>query len=111
MSKLSRTKGHSFERWTAIALRVVFPSARRHLEFQVDEAALGIDLVNTGPYKIQCKRMKKYASVAAIKEVACDEAFGDVPILITKADKDRVLVVMPFEEFLDLLRIKYTPPV
>lgn len=107
--KLSRTKGHSFERWTAIALRVVYPSCRRHLEYQ-DAEANGIDLVNTGPYKVQCKRGKKYASLSVIKEVQADEMMGEVPVLVTKGDNERVLAVLPFEEFIDLLRYKYRPP-
>lgn len=108
MSKLSRTKGHSFERKIASALRLVFMDARRHLEFQKEEAAAGCDLVNTGPYKIQCKRGKRAASLSAIKQVVCDEALGDVPVLITQGDRERILVAIPFEAFLDLLQIKYT---
>lgn len=109
MSKLSRTKGHAFERWTAIALRVVFPSARRHLEYQ-DGECHGFDIANTGVYRVQCKRGKKYASVSAIKEVEADELFGEVPVLVTKGDNERVLAVIPFEEFVDLLKHKYAPP-
>lgn len=107
--KLSRTKGHSFERWVAIALRGVFPSARRHLEYQ-DGECHGYDIANTGWYRIQCKRFKKYANPSHIQEVEADEAFGEVPVLVTKADNERVLAVLPFEEFLDLLRHKYSPP-
>lgn len=107
MSKLSRTKGHGYEREIAKRLRLVFPSARRQLEYNARDAN-GVDIQETGRYKIQCKRGRKYASVAALKEVICDEALGDVPVLVTKADNERDLVVIPFEEFLDLLFIKYT---
>lgn len=103
MGKLSRTKGHSFEREIAIALRGIFPEARRHLEYQ-DAEANGVDLVNTGKYFIQCKRGRKYASLTAIKEVQCDEALGDVPVLVTKGDNERILVALPLEEFLNLIK-------
>lgn len=106
MSKLSRTKGHSFERAVSIALRLVFPNARRHLEYQ-DAEANGIDIVHTGPYKFQCKRGRKYCSFTAIKEIQADEFLGDIPILVTKGDNERVLAAMPFEEFIDLLKFKY----
>lgn len=105
MSKLSRTKGHSFEREIAIALRSIFPNARRHLEYQMPEAN-GVDLVHTGHYRIQTKRGRKAAPISAIKEVTADELLGEVPILITQGDRDRIYVVMPFEEFLSLLRRK-----
>lgn len=106
MGKLSRMKGASFEREIAKALRFVFPNALRHLEFQVDNA-IGIDIDNTGVYKIQCKRGRKYASLSAIEEVTCDEMFGDIPVLVTKGDNKRILVALPFEAFMDLLLRKY----
>lgn len=103
MSKLSRTKGHGFEREIAIALRDIFPDARRHLEYQ-DAEANGVDLINTGKYFIQCKRGRKYASLTAIKEVQCDEALGDVPVLVTKGDNEKILVALPLDEFIRLLK-------
>lgn len=106
MSKLSRTKGHSFERWTAIALRVVFPQARRQLEYHENDCK-GIDLAETGLYKFQCKRGRRHAPVSALKEVMADEELGEVPVLVTKGDGERVLAILPFEELVDLLRHKY----
>lgn len=104
MSKLSRTKGFSFERQIAQLLRPVFgPDVRRHLEYQAREAN-GVDLIGTGNYKIQCKRGKKYASLSAIKEVTADELLGEVPILVTQGDRERILAVLPFEELIRLLQ-------
>lgn len=103
--KMARQKGLNFEREIAIALRLVFKEARRHLEYQ-DAEANGVDLINTGPYRIQCKRGRKASSVSAIKEVQCDEAMGEVPVLITQGDHERILAVLPFEEFLRLISKK-----
>lgn len=103
LGRLSRTKGHSFEREIAILLREIYPNARRHLEYQ-DAEANGVDLVETGFYRIQCKRGRKYASLTAIEEVTADELFGEVPVLVTKGDGKRTLVALPVEEFLRLLR-------
>lgn len=100
--KLSRRKGHSFEREIAIALRVVFPEARRHLEYQ-DAEANGVDLVQTGHYRFQLKRGRKPAALSAIKEVTADEEFGEIPVLITQGDHERILAVVPFEHFLHLV--------
>ncbi len=103
MGKLSRTKGHSFERLVAILLRPIFFGARRHLEYH-ERDANGVDLINTGAYKIQCKRGRKYASISAIKEITFDELMGEVPILVTKADGEPILAVLPLDELIHLLK-------
>lgn len=103
--KLARQRGVSFEREIAMGLRPVFPKARRHLEYQSAEAN-GVDLVETGLYRIQCKRGKKYASLSAIQEVQADEVVrGEIPVLVTQGDRQRILAVIPFEEFVRLLCI------
>ena len=98
----SRTKGHSFERAIAIRLRSKFPKARRHLEYQ-DAEANGCDLVETGPYRIQCKKLRKYASITKIFEVKCDRELGEVPVLVTQGDHLEAMVVIPLEDFLRLI--------
>ena len=103
MSKLSRTKGHSFEREIAVALRGVFPGARRHLEYHEDDAN-GVDLIGTGRFKFQCKRLRKYASITKIDEIMCEPAFGDVPVLVTKGDGTPIMAVLAFADLLDLIR-------
>lgn len=102
MSRLSRTKGHSFEREIAKALRGIFPEARRHLENHSADAN-GVDLMHTGHYRMQLKRLRKFASLSAIKQVTADELMGEVPVLITKGDNERILVALPFEEFVRLI--------
>ncbi len=94
--KTSRTKGHSFERWTAIQLRPFFPKAIRALEYQ---EGLGIDLLHTGRLRIQCKAYKKYAPLSKIEEAGDT----DIPVLITKGDRKPPLICMRLEHFLDIL--------
>ncbi len=103
MSKLSRTKGHSFERHTAIQFRLVFPEARRQLEYHVKDAN-GVDLQGTGKYKIQCKRFKKYASISCINEVKCQT--NHVPVLVTRGDNCKAMAVIPLTELIRLLKIE-----
>ncbi len=103
LSKLSRRKGVSFEREVARALQVVFPNARRHLEYQ-DAEANGVDLVHTGHYRVQCKRGRKYSPLTAIAEVTHDEFLGEVPVLVTQGDQESILVAFPLDEFVRLLR-------
>jgi hypothetical protein len=98
----ARTKGHQFEREVAIQLRHIFPGVRRHLEYQ-DVEANGVDLVGTGRFKIQCKKLKKYSSITAIDEIEYDRAMGEVPILVTAGDNKPPMAVLPFEDLIVLL--------
>src|SRR5687768_157221 len=62
-NKANRSKGHRFEREIVHAFRKTFPDARRNLEFQKEAAMHGVDLINTGRWRVQCKRGKQYVSV------------------------------------------------
>lgn len=108
MSKLSRTKGHAFEREVAIEFRRAgFPEAKRHLEYQACEAQ-GIDLDGTGPYRVQCKRGRKPAPISAIDEIQLDPINGGIPVLATRGDKGIAYAVLPLKNLLDLIRASRT---
>ena len=63
--KLSRTKGHSYERNIARELSVVFGKVLRQLEYQKDDCR-GVDLKGTGNLAVQCKRGKKYSPISKL---------------------------------------------
>jgi hypothetical protein len=96
-------KGKAFEREIAIALRPVFPNARRHLENHEDDAKAGADLIFTGRFRFQLKRLRKYAPIAAIKQVTASAEFGEVPVLVTKGDHEPAMACLPLEDFVRLL--------
>lgn len=99
----ARNKGHGFEREVAQAFRPLYPEARRHLEYQ-DSEANGVDLVGTGLLRIQCKRLKGYAPVSRLSEIEYDPIQGEIPVLVTAADGEPALAVLPLNELLNLLR-------
>jgi len=101
MGASQRIKGVQFERKVASQLRRIFPEAKRHLEYQ-DGEAYGMDIANTGEYAFQCKKHKKYVSINTIKEIKCDL----IPVLVTAADREEVMAVLPFDELLRLLEWK-----
>lgn len=102
MGKLSRRKGHAFEREIATAFREHgYPEAKRHLEYQAQEA-LGVDLDNTGPWRVQCKRGRRLAPLSALWEAVSPDGVG-VPLLITRGDGGVAVAALPFEAFLRLL--------
>lgn len=85
MGKAQRTKGHSFERTIAQELRKIYPEARRHLEYQ-DGEANGIDIANTGHYKVQCKCLKNQPNIPAIMKEFQGLTNDDIPVVVWKQD-------------------------
>ena len=98
MSKLSRTKGHNFERKIANIFKEkgIHVNAKRHLEYQKG-TDLGYDLDGTGIFYYQLKNYAKYVATSKIKEVKCDQIPGEsIPVLIAqgKGAKFPPVVVM-----------------
>jgi hypothetical protein len=124
MGKLSRTKGHSFERLVAQWFQDAgWPDARRQLEYHVKDA-LGVDLQETSPFLVQCKRGRTYAPITAIEEIVPHVtipaenvprvlergyvwAMPKIPLLVTKADNKPAMVALPAEDFFKLIRLAY----
>lgn len=103
MSKLSRTKGHGFEREVARAFVAAgYDGARRQLEYHINDAQ-GVDLQGTGSWRVQCKRGRKYANPNKIEEI---KDLTGKPVLVTRADDKPALAVMRLEDFLALIDIK-----
>lgn len=98
----SRRKGLNWERWLAIQLRPIFPGARRQLEFHENDAK-GTDLQGTGLFRFQCKKLKKYSPISAIKEIVYQHAAGEIPVLVTAGNNEPAVAVLPLEDFIWLL--------
>lgn len=102
MGKMQRRKGHSFEREIAQIFRTIYPDARRKLEYH-EKDALGVDIQDTGPFLIQCKRGRNYAPITKIFEI--QGATSDkIPLLVTKGDNRETMVALPLEAFMRLLK-------
>ncbi|MBF31843.1 MAG: hypothetical protein Unbinned1322contig1000_36 [Prokaryotic dsDNA virus sp.] len=99
--KGARQKGLQFERDVANAIGHVYPEAKRHLEYQADSAQEGRDISNTGPYAIQCKNLQNYVPIKTIKEVT--KTKDNRPVLITKGNKMKPVVVMYFDDWIKML--------
>ena len=96
-----RQKGHAFERFVAGCMRAVgYTKAHRQLEFQINNAH-GIDIAETGRYKIQCKKTKKYVPMNTIEEVKGKG--DDIPVLIAAGDNEPPLVTMYLADWLELV--------
>jgi hypothetical protein len=100
MSKLSRTKGHNFERLVANLLKPYFPDAKRQLEYQ---EGLGRDLQGTGDFSIQCKVGKSFKIENALGEAVEKKK---IPLAVTKRDREDIVVSMYWKDF-EFLLVSY----
>lgn len=109
MGKTSRRKGASYEREIAQLFRELgWPDAKRHLEYQDDEAEEGRDLDGTYPFAVQCKCWKSTPSIQAIKEITTTDAYP-IPLAILKRTQSKgveglEVAVMPLDVFMAMLR-------
>lgn len=103
-----RQKGHAFERYIANLFKAIgYSKAHRQLEFQINNA-LGIDIAETGRYKIQCKKTAKYVPMNTINEVK--HKGDEIPVLIAAGDNEPPLVTMHLHDFLELVSCNTLDP-
>ena len=108
MGKASRRKGANYEREVANLFKEMgWSDAKRHLEYQSEEAAEGRDIDGTQPFAIQAKCWAKTPSITAIEEIELSEEYT-VPLAILKRSKvgeqPLEVVVMYLEDFQFFLR-------
>lgn len=98
----SRRKGHSFERTVATDLKKHgFPNAKRHLEYQSEEAK-GVDLDHTGPFAVQCKSLKKTPNIPEVmKEIDFAER---VPVIVFSVTGKGKFMAFRYEDALHLMQ-------
>ena len=97
--KLSRTKGHSYEREIAKKFRHLYPKSKRMLEYQLEDCN-GVDVI-AGPFSIQCKRYKDYAPISKIEEIKAPSQ--QIHALVTKGDRKEDIICLKLRDFLDIL--------
>ncbi len=56
------------------------------------------------PFSIECKHRNKFA-IYSVMEQAKDNANGHVPLGVIRQDRSEALAVVPFEFFLDMLKV------
>ena len=97
--KYARTRGHNYEREIANVFNALYPDAKRKLEYQISDCT-GVDISNVGPFKIQCKRGKKYAPLSKIKEIQEE----GIHLLVTKGDREKSIACLYLDDFIEILK-------
>jgi hypothetical protein len=104
MGKKSRDKGARYENEIAHLFRLLgFDGAKRHLEFQSEEADEGRDLDGTFPFAVQCKCWAKTPSISCIEQIVPTNEYP-LPIAFlkrtqSKGVKSLEVVAMPVDVF------------
>lgn len=101
IGKYSRSKGKAGEHWLVNKVKSIFPHAKRHLEFQKQEAK-GYDLDNTGNLRFQMKNYKDYCPISKIKEVV-KESDSDIPVLVTKGVRKPAVACLYLDDLIKIL--------
>ena len=97
----SRRKGLTYERNVVAEFRALgWIKACRNIETNPD-AVLGVDILHTEPFMVQCKRYADYAPISKIEEIP--HVPGTIPVLITKPDDKPAMVVLSLANFLSLI--------
>jgi hypothetical protein len=112
-----RKKGHNFERRVAATFRNIhrdFIAAARNDETRPG-ALLGVDILNTPPFRIQCKCTARFVPLSTINEIPRTQT--TIPLLIAHSTESKqTLVTLPYQHFLALLTtlknnsLDITPP-
>ena len=97
-----RKKGLDFEREVAVALRGIFPNARRHLEVQIGENN-GIDLDFTDPFKIQCKALNRVPNLPLVFSEFKGLTPTDIPVVAFKVTGRGSYAALRLQDLLKLL--------
>jgi len=104
----NRQGGKRWERWFVNnGLRDIFPNIRRNAGIQAQSG--GVDLEETGQFNIEVKGGKKYKSVMIRKIIDQAESEGypdNLTVALVKPLKEKAYAIMPFDDFLRLLREK-----
>lgn len=103
MGKLSRTKGHNFEREISRILTDVTGFYwRRGLQSRDGEDAPD-SFCDELPYHLECKRYKQKINLKAAFRQAVAACGDQTPIVVAREDRSESMVYMRLEDFIPIL--------
>lgn len=104
----SRNKGKNYENTIAKLFRAAgWEYAKRHLEFQSDEAEEGRDLDGTWPFAVQIKCWKKAPPITTLLQITPTNSYK-FPIAVLKRTRSQgtptlEVAVIPLDLFFDVI--------
>lgn len=102
MGRMSRRKGHDWEREVATRFREVFghDEVRRGLQSRSGEEVPDVEVPC---FWVECKRERRTNPKAALLQAAAATPKGRMPIAICKDDRQEPTVTLLFDDFLELV--------
>lgn len=103
MGRLSRTKGHGFEREIAALFRSMgWQDAATSRACNLADDAKGIDLQHTAPFQVQCKCSVNAANYASVLK-AMPKQQGTYNVVFQRLTRKGTYVIMEAEDFCEIL--------
>lgn len=107
--KSRKAKGRKFQQWVRDRLKVKFPYLQEGDIESRGMAQQGTDIILTPtakmdiPYDFECKNCEQWSIVSSWKQTVDNTEEGRKPLLTLKKNNHEPLVVMRFDDFLELL--------
>ena len=95
---MSRTKGHSFERWVANFWRGLGFTCKRGIQSRFGGSEYG-DVVGVPGLHQECKNVERFSMWAAMKQAREDAPEGEIPVVVAKRNREKPVVIIDLDEF------------
>ena len=103
MGNMQRSKGKEGEREVAkINREHGFKNSRRGVQYTGSPDSP--DVVGIPGIHLEVKRVEKLHLWPAMKQATDDAGEGEVPVVVHRANRRPWLAILPYEEFLEILR-------
>lgn len=111
MSRLSRNKGRRFELEAAELFRAIWPAADNNIgQWRGGAKRSGADILHV-PFHVECKVGSRPDILSAMRQAVQDAKATELPpIVVSKRDREGILVTMQWETFRDLVKPPECPP-
>ena len=99
----SNIKGKQFERWVARYLRNAgHESARRGQQHRGGPDSP--DVIGLDGFHVECKNTEKWRPYDFMAQAERDAADGEKPIVIAKKNRQKPLVIMRLDDFMEVIK-------
>lgn len=102
MGKMQRDKGANYEREVAKIISARLGRPTKRMLGQARDG--GHDLEQIGPFLFECKRRAKIAVYEWMRQIVAACTNGQMPVVIARADNERSIVILDFEDFMTLAK-------
>ena len=104
MAVNSKQKGARFEREVAEILREHGYEARRGVQY--NGANGDPDVIGLPGHHLECKHVERLNIEEAMQQSRVDAREGEIPVVVHKRNRKKILITMEFEDYLEQIKEK-----